>query len=94
MAVTPATWSPSSWRSRPARHQPDWPDEARAEAALAQLKAMPPLVFAGEARELQASLAEVAAGRAFLLPHRGLVLAPRAEREPALVALTVPPALP
>src|SRR5688572_31620905 len=28
---------------------------------------MPPLVFAGEARELQASLAEVAAGRAFLL---------------------------
>ncbi len=37
------------------------------EAALAQLKAMPPLVFAGEARDLQASLAEVAAGRAFLL---------------------------
>ena len=28
---------------------------------------MPPLVFAGEARQLQASLAEVAAGRAFLL---------------------------
>ena len=28
---------------------------------------MPPLVFAGEARQLQATLAEVAAGRAFLL---------------------------
>ena len=28
---------------------------------------MPPLVFAGEARDLQAALAEVAAGRAFLL---------------------------
>ncbi len=67
MAVTPETWTPSSWRSRPARHQPEWPDAARAEAALAQLKAMPPLVFAGEARDLQASLAEVAAGRAFLL---------------------------
>ena len=67
MAVTPGTWTPSSWRSRPARHQPEWPDEARAEAALGQLKAMPPLVFAGEARDLQSSLAEVAAGRAFLL---------------------------
>ena len=67
MAVTPETWTPSSWRSRPARHQPEWPDAARAEAALAQLKAMPPLVFAGEARDLQAALAEVAAGRAFLL---------------------------
>ena len=67
MAVTPATWTPSSWRSRPARHQPEWPDEARADAALAQLKAMPPLVFAGEARDLQASLAQVVAGRAFLL---------------------------
>ena len=67
MTVTPATWTPSSWRSRPARHQPEWPDQARAEAALAQLKALPPLVFAGEARDLQAALAEVGAGRAFLL---------------------------
>ncbi|MBA3787847.1 MAG: 3-deoxy-7-phosphoheptulonate synthase, partial [Actinobacteria bacterium] len=67
MAVTPETWTPSSWRSRPARHQPEWPDDTRAETALAQLKAMPPLVFAGEARDLQSSLGEVAAGRAFLL---------------------------
>jgi 3-deoxy-7-phosphoheptulonate synthase len=67
MAVTPATWTPSSWRSRPARHQPDWPDSEAANAAREQLSAMPPLVFAGEARELQASLGEVAAGRAFLL---------------------------
>src|SRR5215204_1401015 len=67
MAVTPETWTPSSWRSRPARHQPQWPDEARAEVALTQLKALPPLVFAGEARDLRAALAEVGAGRAFLL---------------------------
>lgn len=67
MTVTPATWTPSSWRSRPARHQPEWPDKAQAEVALAQLKALPPLVFAGEARDLQAALAEVGAGRAFLL---------------------------
>src|SRR5215213_6661873 len=67
VAVTPETWTPSSWRALPARHQPEWPDEARVEAALAQLKAMPPLVFAGEARDLRAALAEVGAGRAFLL---------------------------
>ncbi len=62
-----STWSPASWRGFPAEHQPAWPDEERAEAARAQLKEMPPLVFAGEARSLQSALAEVAAGRAFLL---------------------------
>ena len=62
-----STWSPASWRGFPAAHQPAWPDEERAEAARAQLNEMPPLVFAGEARSLQGALAEVAAGRAFLL---------------------------
>jgi 3-deoxy-7-phosphoheptulonate synthase len=62
-----STWSPASWRGFPAGHQPAWPDEERAEAARAQLHAMPPLVFAGEARTLQSALGEVAAGRAFLL---------------------------
>ena len=38
-----------------------------AEAAREQLAALPPLVFAGEARALIAALAEVSAGRAFLL---------------------------
>jgi 3-deoxy-7-phosphoheptulonate synthase len=67
MAVVDSTWSPSSWRSFPARHQPQWPDEERLEAVRAQLKGLPPLVFAGEARTLRQGLAEVAAGRAFLL---------------------------
>ena len=67
MAATSETWSPSSWRSIPALQQPEWPDEARAEAARERLKAMPPLVFAGEARALKASLAQVSVGRAFLL---------------------------
>jgi 3-deoxy-7-phosphoheptulonate synthase len=62
-----ATWTPSSWRSFPAAQQPDWPDEADLERAVKTLAAMPPLVFAGEARNLRAALAEVAAGRAFLL---------------------------
>jgi len=67
MATTQPTWSPASWRERPALHQPDWPDPVAAEAARESLAAMPPLVFAGEARRLRESLAQVAAGRAFLL---------------------------
>jgi 3-deoxy-7-phosphoheptulonate synthase len=62
-----AIWSPSSWHASPALHQPDWPNEDALEAARARLRSMPPLVFAGEARALQAALGEVAAGRAFLL---------------------------
>jgi len=56
-----------SWRDRPARHQPAWPDRAALEAAVKELAALPPLVFAGEARALTAALAEVATGRAFVL---------------------------
>ncbi len=60
-------WSPSSWRGLPADQQPDWPDEGALDRALKQIHGFPPLVFAGEARGLTEALAEVAAGRAFLL---------------------------
>jgi 3-deoxy-7-phosphoheptulonate synthase len=60
-------WAPGSWRELPAGQQPDWPDEAALERALKQLAALPPLVFAGEARSLTDNLADVARGRAFLL---------------------------
>ncbi len=66
----PAGWSPDSWRALPADQQPDWPDPAAVDAVAAELKGMPPLVFAGEARQLRRALAEVAAGRGFLL-HSG-----------------------
>jgi len=56
-----------AWRDREALHQPEWPDPARAEEVKRKLHALPPLVFAGEARQVRAALAEVAAGRAFLL---------------------------
>src|SRR3954470_23708510 len=67
MAVTGSVWSPSSWRSYPALHPPEWPGDERGEAARAKLAGVPPLVFAGEARQLRSTLAEVQAGRAFLL---------------------------
>jgi 3-deoxy-7-phosphoheptulonate synthase len=63
-------WTPDSWRAFPADQQPDWPDPAAVDAVAAELKALPPLVFAGEARQLRHELAEVAAGRGFLL-HSG-----------------------
>ncbi len=60
-------WSPDSWHAFPIKQQPTWPDEAALNGALKQISAFPPLVFAGEARNLQAGLAQVAAGNAFLL---------------------------
>ena len=60
-------WSPSSWQAHRALQQPDWPDSDEVDHVLKAIGDLPPLVFAGEARQLTADLAEVAAGRAFLL---------------------------
>jgi hypothetical protein len=60
-------WTPSSWRGKPALHQPVYPDPEALARAEAQLCAMPPLVFPGEVRRLRSRLADVAEGRAFLL---------------------------
>src|SRR4029077_16162339 len=57
-------------RTLGALQQPDWPDGAALERALAELRRQPPLVFAGEARSLRESLARVSEGDGFLL-HAG-----------------------
>jgi len=62
-----SSWTPESWRGRPAAQEPNWPDAPALDAALTELRRQPPLVFAGEARQLTESLAAVAAGDAFLL---------------------------
>ncbi|MFV1970168.1 MAG: class II 3-deoxy-7-phosphoheptulonate synthase [Acidimicrobiia bacterium] len=61
------TWTPDSWRSKPARQQPDYPDLEAVREVEKELAASPPLVFAGEARRLRSMLASVANGEAFLL---------------------------
>jgi 3-deoxy-7-phosphoheptulonate synthase len=61
------TWTPSRWRQLPAEQQPEWPDPHALDQTLKALSALPPLVFAGEARSLQRALGQVAAGGAFLL---------------------------
>ena len=60
-------WTPDSWRTRPVLQMPDYPDAKALADVEAQLATFPPLVFAGEARNLKKSLARVAAGEAFLL---------------------------
>ncbi len=62
-----STWNPSSWREKPILQQPTYPDKAKLETVLDELKNYPPLVFAGEARSLKEQLANVAQGKAFLL---------------------------
>ena len=66
--MTTERWTPQSWRTRPARHLPaDYPDPAALTRVEDELRRMPPLVFAGEARRLKGLLGEVAHGKAFLL---------------------------
>ncbi len=62
-----ASWSPDSWRSKPIVQVPDYPDAAALAEVEAKLATFPPLVFAGEARELKKSLAAVASGNGFML---------------------------
>jgi 3-deoxy-D-arabino-heptulosonate 7-phosphate (DAHP) synthase class II len=62
-----ATWTPETWRDKPIRQAPHYPDPQALAAAEARLRGYPPLVFAGEARRLKASLALAAEGRAFVL---------------------------
>jgi 3-deoxy-7-phosphoheptulonate synthase len=60
-------WSPDSWRACDAAQQPHWPDVGALDRVLDELRSVPPLVFAGEARTLTATLGEASAGRAFVL---------------------------
>jgi 3-deoxy-7-phosphoheptulonate synthase len=60
-------WQPTSWRDKPLRQAPTYPDAAALAATEARLSGYPPLVFAGEARRLTEALAMAAAGRAFVL---------------------------
>ena len=61
------TWTPDGWKRFEAKHLPVYEDSAALADAEATMANFPPLVFAGEARALKTSLAEVAAGRGFLL---------------------------
>ena len=50
-------WTPDSWRTRPVLQMPAYPDAKALADVEAQLATFPPLVFAGEARNLKRRLA-------------------------------------
>ena len=60
-------WSKDSWRPLPALQQVDWPDKVKYQEVLKEIESLPPLVFAGEIRNLKSQLALAAEGKAFLL---------------------------
>ncbi len=60
-------WTPASWRQKPIRQVPAYPDPARLAAFEDKIRSYPPLVFAGEARRLKAQLGQVQEGRAIVL---------------------------
>nr|WP_307860124.1 3-deoxy-7-phosphoheptulonate synthase [Actinokineospora baliensis] len=60
-------WQPGSWRGLTVDQRPPWPDQDELAEASLRLRGLPGLTAAGEAAALRARLAEVAAGREFIL---------------------------
>lgn len=60
-------WSPTSWRSKPARQQPVYPDPTALQRAVDHVAALPPLVTSWEVERLKSQLAEAGQGKRFIL---------------------------
>ena len=60
-------WDRSSWRTKARRQMPDYTDAEELARTENSLNNLPPLVFAGEVRNLKGQLSKVEAGEAFLL---------------------------
>ncbi len=60
-------WSPNSWKNFTLKHLPVYLSQDDLTNATDQLKQFPPLVFAGEVRALNRSLAQVAEGKGYIL---------------------------
>lgn len=67
MSNSPESWHPESWQAHPATQQPQYPDRAALDAALEQLRRLPPLVTSWEVLSLKQQLAEAQEGRRFVL---------------------------
>ncbi len=63
-------WTRDSWRKKPIVQVPQYPDKGELDAVEHKIESFPPLVFAGEARNLKTVLGRVATGEGFLL-HGG-----------------------
>jgi 3-deoxy-7-phosphoheptulonate synthase len=65
--TSPQSQRELNWPDLPAHQQPPWPDQAALDQAVAELRHLPPLVFAGECDQLLGRLAAASAGQAFVL---------------------------
>src|SRR5699024_8134379 len=65
--ANPKAWSPTSWKEFPIKQHPEYADLQEREAAYEKLRKYPPLVTCWEIKALQRKLADVGAGRSFLL---------------------------
>ena len=65
--MTIKDWSVDSWQNFEAKQQPQYEDKNVLEKVLADISSLPPLVFAGEVKELKKKLALAARGDAFIL---------------------------
>jgi 3-deoxy-7-phosphoheptulonate synthase len=62
-----STWSPESWRAKPAAQQVGYGDEQSLAKVMAEMAALPPLVTSWEVENLKTHLAKAARGEAFVL---------------------------
>ena len=60
-------WNPNSWQNKKALHQPIYEDQGKLKKVSNKMKRLPPLVFAGEVRELKCELSKCVDGKGFLL---------------------------
>ncbi len=61
------SWTPGSWRAFPIKQQPTYQDQETLRQVESELASYPPIIFAGEARNLKRKLAAAGRGEAFLL---------------------------
>ena len=60
-------WNPKSWQEKVALHQPEYENQIDLEKTMEKMSNFPPLVFAGEVRNLKNQLAKCVSGDGFLL---------------------------
>ena len=60
-------WHPTSWQSKQAKQQANYPDQAALQAALEELSSLPPLVTSWEILSLKNQIAQAQAGDRFFL---------------------------
>jgi 3-deoxy-7-phosphoheptulonate synthase len=65
--VARKNWSPTSWKGKPVKQLPEYPNQTKLEESYETLKSLPPLVTSWEIEALKTKLADVASGKAFLL---------------------------